>query len=65
VTKFKRQARKAAGLSAFDRWTNPSRIKQRGKYRLGLYSPTMRTIRQTSKGKFPSLFGLFSNIFKK
>jgi hypothetical protein len=26
---------------------------------VGYYSPTMRVIRNTAKGRFPSLFGLF------
>lgn len=41
-------------------WTKPSRIKQRAKYRVGYYPPAMRVIRQTSRGKLPSLLGLFS-----
>lgn len=59
ITKVKRRVRKATGISAFQRYTNPSRIKQRAKAKVGLYSPTARVIRQTSKGRFPSFLGLF------
>ncbi len=56
-----RRVRRATGVSTFQRYTNASRIKQRAKYRLGLYSPTMRVIRQTSRGRLPSFLGVFSN----
>ena len=59
ITKVKRAFRKATGLSTIDRFTNPSRIKQTIKQKVGIYSPTMTTARQTSKGKLPSLFGIF------
>ncbi len=55
-----RRVRRATGVSIFQRYTNPSRIKQRARYRLGLYSPAMRVVRQTSRGRFPSFLGLFS-----
>ncbi|MFI5240787.1 MAG: hypothetical protein ACHQUB_03725 [Candidatus Saccharimonadia bacterium] len=48
------------GISQMQAWTKPSRVKQRLKYRAGLYSPQMRVIRNTAKGKFPSFLGLFS-----
>lgn len=60
ITKEKRRIKRGLGLSQVQAWTKPNRIKQRAKYRVGYYSPTMRIIRQTSKGKFPSLLGLFS-----
>lgn len=53
VTKIKKAVRRATGLNTIARNTNPSRIKQRVKQKIGLYSPEMRTIRQTSKGKIP------------
>ncbi len=56
-----RQVRRATGISTFQRYTNPSRIKQRLKQRAGLYSPPMRVIRQTSRGRFPSFLGLFGS----
>lgn len=59
ITKVKRRGRKATGISTFQRYTNPSRIKQRAKAKVGLYSPTARVIRQTSKGRLPSFLGLF------
>jgi hypothetical protein len=30
---------------------------QRAKQRVGYYSPTMRVLRNTAKGRFPSFFG--------
>jgi hypothetical protein len=59
ITKAKRRFRKVTGLSTIARYTNSSRIKQRIKYKSGLYSPEVRVVRQTSKGKFPSFLGLF------
>jgi hypothetical protein len=59
ITKEKRRIKRAVGISQVQAWTRPSRIKQRAKYRLGLYSPAARIIRNTAKGKFPSLLGLF------
>ncbi len=60
VTKVKRRVRRGLGISQVQAWTRPSRLKQRAKYRLGLYSPVMRTVRQTAKGRVPTLFGLFT-----
>jgi len=59
ITRAKRSFRRATGISTFERFTKPSRIKQTVKQRTGIYSPTMTVVRQKSKGKFPSLFGLF------
>ena len=59
VTKVKRAFRKTTALSIVDRFTNPNRIKQTIKQKVGIYSPIMTTIRQTSKGKLTSLFGIF------
>ena len=58
-TRISRRARRAVGISQFEGYTKPSRIKQKAKYRTGLYSKPVRIVRQTSKGKFPSFFGLF------
>ena len=60
ITALKRQAKHALGISQFEGWTRPSQLKQKLKQKAGLYSPEMTAIRQTSRGKFPSLFGLFS-----
>ncbi len=59
ITRVKRSIRKATGVSTIERYTKPSRIKQSIKQKVGLYSPTMTVVRQTSKGKLPSFFGLF------
>ena len=59
ITRMKRRINKATGISTFNRYTKPSRIKQSLKQKVGLYSPTMTVVRQTSKGRFPSFFGLF------
>lgn len=60
ITKEKRRIKRELGISQVQAWTKPSRVKQRAKYRVGYYSPTMRVIRNTSKGKFPSFLGLFT-----
>ena len=60
ITKEKRLIKRALGISQVQAWTRPSRIKQRAKYRLGLYSPAIRIIRNTAKGKFPTILGLFN-----
>jgi len=59
ITKAKRRVKRELGVSQVQAWTRPSRVKQRVKYRLGLYSPAARVIRNTAKGKYPSLLGLF------
>ena len=59
LTRAKRRLKKATGISTIEGYTKPSRVKQRLKQKAGLYSPEMTVIRQTSKGRFPTLFGLF------
>lgn len=59
-TGAKRRLKRSLGISQEQAWTRPSRLEQRAKYRAGWYSPSMRVARNTSKGKFPSLSGLFS-----
>ena len=59
VIRVKRQMKRSVGISQVEGWTKPSRVKQKLKYRAGLYSPVVRVIRQTAKGKLPTLFGLF------
>ncbi|MDO8512422.1 MAG: hypothetical protein Q7S57_04060 [bacterium] len=61
ITAVKRRIRKATGISTFERYTKPSRVKQRIKQKVGIYSPPMTIIRQTSKGIIPSILGLFKN----
>lgn len=62
ITRAKRSFRRATGISTFERFTKPTRIKQTIKQRTRIYSPTMTVVRQTSKGKFPSFFGLFKRM---
>ncbi len=64
VTAAKRRVRRSLGISQVEAWTKPSRVKQRAKANLGLATPTMRTIRQTSRGKFRSPMGLWSRKSK-
>jgi hypothetical protein len=59
ITTEKRRVKRSLGISQVQGWTRPTRIKQRMKYRAGWYSPTMRIVRNTSKGKFPNFLGLF------
>ena len=58
VTAAKRRVKRELGVSQVQSWTKPSRIKQRLKARVGLYTPAARIIRQTAKGDFPTLLGL-------
>jgi len=60
ITTEKRRIKRSLGISQVQGWTRPSRIKQRIKYQAGWYSPPMRIIRNTSKGRLPSFLGLFS-----
>lgn len=59
LTGAKRRLKHSLGISQVQAWTKPSRIKQRLKYKVGLYSPVVRAIRNTTKGKFPSFLGIF------
>jgi hypothetical protein len=58
VTAVKRSVKRSLGISQVEGFIEPSRIKQKIKYRAGLYTPVARVIRQTSKGKFRTPFGL-------
>ena len=58
-TQVKRRAKRELGISQVQAWTKPSRVKQRAKQHVGYYSPTMRVVRNTAKGRFPSFLGLF------
>jgi hypothetical protein len=58
-TSAKRHLKRELGISQVQAWTKPSRVRQRVKYQLGLYSPAMRIVRNTAKGKLPSFLGLF------
>lgn len=61
ITTEKRRIKHSLGISQAQAWTKPSRLKQRAKYKAGWYSPQMRIIRNTAKGRFPSPFGIFSS----
>jgi len=60
-TGVKRRLKRSFGISQVQAWTKPSRVKQRVKHRLGLYSPAARVIRNTAKGRFPNFLGIFKN----
>ena len=59
ITTMKRRIKKATGISTFQRYTRPNRIKQTIKQKTKIYSPPMTVVRQTSKGRVPSFWGLF------
>ena len=59
ITAAKRRVKRELGISQVQAWTKPSRVKQRVKQQIGLYSPVARAVRQTAKGRFPSFLGLF------
>jgi len=58
-TQVKRRTKRQFGISQVQAWTKPSRVKQRAKQDVGHYSPTMRVVRNTAKGRFSSFLGLF------
>jgi hypothetical protein len=58
-TQVKRRAKRQLGISKSQAWTKPSRVKVRAKQHVGYYSPTMRVVRNTAKGRFPSFLRLF------
>jgi hypothetical protein len=58
-TQVKRRAKRQLGISQGQAWTKPSRVRQRAKQNVGYYSPMMRVVRNTAKGRFPSFLALF------
>jgi len=58
VTATKRSIKRSLGISQVQGFTEPCRLKQKIKYRAGLYTPLARAIRQAAKGKFRTPFGL-------
>jgi hypothetical protein len=58
ITSAKRRIRRSLGISQVEGYTKPSRIRQRLKREVGLYSPTVRVVRQTARGKVPTFLGL-------
>lgn len=59
VTAARRRVKRELGISQVEAWTKPSRVKQRLKQQVGLYSPEARVIRQTAKGNLTTFLGLF------
>jgi len=58
VTAVKRSIKRSLGISQVEGFIEPSRLKQKIKYRAGLYTPLARAIHQAAKGKFRIPFGL-------
>ena len=58
VTAAKRSVKRSLGISQVQGFIERSRLKQKIKYRAGLYTSLARAIRQTTKGKFRTPFGL-------
>jgi hypothetical protein len=58
-TAAQRRVRRELGISQVEAWTKPSRVKQKLKREVGLYSPEATVVRQTARGNVPTLFGLF------
>ena len=58
ATAAKRSVKRSLGIFQVQGFIEPSRLKQKIKYRAGLYTPVARAIRQTAKGKFRAPFGL-------
>lgn len=46
VTRVKRKVRRALYISQTEAWTKPSRVKQKVKYEVGLYSTPARVVRR-------------------
>lgn len=59
---MKRRIKKATGISTVQSYTQPSRIKQRVKGKIGLYSKPMRMGRGIMRGKF---IGFIGDLFGK
>ena len=62
ITAAKRRVKRELGISQVQAWTKPSRVKQRIKAKVGLYSPVASTVRQTLRGKIRSLFGWLAQL---
>ena len=63
ITMVKRRIKKATGISAIQS-LSPSRVKQKIKHNIGYNKPVLKHTKKLSKGKAPSLLGLFSKLFK-
>jgi hypothetical protein len=58
ITSAKRRIRRSLGISQIEGYTKPSRIRQKLKREVGLYSPAARVVRQTAGGRLPTFLGL-------
>jgi hypothetical protein len=58
ITTAKRRIRRSLGISQIEGYTKPTRIRQKLKREIGLYSPAARVIRQTARGRYPTFLGL-------
>ena len=58
VTAATQRVKCGFGISQVQGFIEPIRLKQKIKYRAGLYTPLARAIRQAAKGKFRTPFGL-------
>ena len=58
ATAAKRSIKHSLGISQVQGFIEPSSLKQKIKYRAGLYAPVAAAIRQTAKRKFRTPFGL-------
>ena len=58
ITAAKRRVRRSLGISQVEAYTKPSRVKQKLKREVGLYSPEATVVRQTGRGRFPTFLGL-------
>lgn len=64
-TRIKRKIRRETGISTFQRYTLPRRIKQRVLQKVGIYLPEVTPIRQSVKGKLPTPLGLLKKVTNK
>lgn len=58
VAAAKQSIKRSLGISPVRGFIEPSRLKQKIKYRAGQYTQVPRAIRQTAKGKLRTPFGL-------
>lgn len=67
VTRIKKKVKKQLGINAVERWTKPSRIKQRFFYRINWYKfPVFTFYRQVVRdGKISGPLGFFTKVFEK
>ena len=58
ITAAKRRVRRSLGISQVEAYTKPSRVKQKLKREVGLYSPEATSVRQTAHGRLPRFLGI-------